>query len=1065
MLKEILLVTFAGLVIAAGPADGGVYSDGSYFIDSFSRDAGDSLGSADTGQTWSFDGPVFTITDENVLRAGGAGYDSLVRQRPDPQDNGNIGHSDSSYNGTITHKVIQFDFRVVQLERDAKSGAIDGFRTQPYALKPEYNQMPFVVFVEPDTVADSNCELRICLNDDPANIVISVPGIAKGHWYRLVSDYGLTNVDYYLEDLTLGTQQRHIGTVPKNSPRNQWPNSLELFASAASNGIVEWDNILAGKVVSEPIAIISLSLSGDTTGVTVFQGRDGLVYAAGSRLKGVCYIHQPLRGIEATVHFQLYRNGKEVFAEQRSLPMKAGTSTVAFDWSQLRLASGENRLSVSLRSPDGKVIACTEQDFYVMEVEGIPHRLDLLQSRYEQLLSITEAIEKKKLDSTYQRLVLSIGRRFLGWMRQEDLPQKRYLSIGKTLDFLETSVERSIRSSRGLLADPSLNRPVPRYDMSKLTTRDGGFFVGENPVFLFGPVAWFSAREFEDAKLGELGFNAYEGFMMQPDSASLGPWWMPPDGNSLDSSKLKEMKAQMDVAVRQNIAYGVLLSLHYIPEWFKATEAYKPGSHNECFPFLVDHPATKQMVKNYLDLLIPQIKDYPVLAWYSFLNEMVHWDFVDYSEYSLNNFRKWLQRRYGKIEVLNRLWGANYNYDSFSQVQPPPRPEGVPLKKLRSLLPSVDEVSDAAWYDWQCFNEYRVNEFVRWGKSVIRSMDPVTPFMVEAYPNFRGGGSGEALSLIGEISGTDRNDRYDFFRSVCPEKPVLDTEFHYSFKPWLPQQYFEYETWRIFMQGCDGMLFWVWNRNLEQYRPPTREPQKMEGFGKAALDVQRLGKLVHAFQRNRAQVAVFFSDPSWNARMKFWDVFADGKTAINWLDAPYDIITDRLIDEGKLADYKLLVAPQTDYVSNVNFQRIVDFVQKGGYVVLIGKDCMSRDAYGRQRDIAEFINSPRVLQLPAVSTSRMSGELDGVYEQCGITRSIRCRGIDGSLLSEVEMRVVTLNSRRYAYIINHSRTDSKIVTLMAGKVPVTPSAELINNKPITGSKITLKPMEVVIYEL
>lgn len=114
--------------------------------------------------------------------------------------------------------------------------------------------------------------------------------------------------------------------------------------------------------------------------------------------------------------------------------------------------------------------------------------------------------------------------------------------------------------------------------------------------------------------------------------------------------------------------------------------------------------------------------------------------------------------------------------------------------------------------------------------------------MVESYPvSARAGGSGESISMLSDINGTDRADMYDFFRSVCPDKPVYDTEFYYEFTEWQPQQCFEYATWRAFLHGVDGMNIWVW-RDWDARESLTREPEKMMGFGKAALDNGRLAK-------------------------------------------------------------------------------------------------------------------------------------------------------------------------------------------------------------------------------
>ena len=124
---------------------------------------------------------------------------------------------------------------------------------------------------------------------------------------------------------------------------------------------------------------------------------------------------------------------------------------------------------------------------------------------------------------------------------------------------------------------------------------------------------------------------------------------------------------------------------------------------------------------------------------------------------------------------------------------------------------------------------------------------------------------------------------------------------------------------------------------------------------------------------------MYFADPSWKLVNSFREHHNRGVSLANSLNSHYNIITDRLIDEGRLSWYKLLIASGTDYISESNFRRIVKFVCESGHVVLMGDDVMRKDVYGRRRDLDRFVDNRRVIRLGG-SAAAMRVELEHVYD-------------------------------------------------------------------------------------
>ncbi len=780
-------------------------------------------------------------------------------------------------------------------------------------------------------------------------------------------------------------------------------------------------------------------------------GIEDVEYLTNSGLKGTCYI-QTSRAIgKCRLFLSAIQKQTIVSRKEKDVFLNKGMNQVTFNWPDARIPAGQTLVEAQIELPSGRKIKSQAEKLLVVNPEGLVNRINNLKSQVNQLAEISKTLRSAGLSNSYQRLYLRVADWFIPRIKDAYKAHK-YEYAERVLKSIERYLKESKEQAKYILANPSLNMPVPDCDMSQLSIRNGNFYVETKPVLLIGPVTFLrSVKELKSAKLSELGFNAME-------EVYVGPWWLKEDEKTLDENKLAELIARLDFAKEHNISYELLLSLHYVPKWFmeKYPDAYIKNRKNEFVPFILDHPATRKMVESYLKAIVSRVKDHPALACYSLLNEAAYWEFNDYTEKSIVKFRNWLRKKHKKIAILNKLWKTNYA--SFDDVLPPPRSTTDPYPRKKN------NVSEGMWYDWLCSNDYRYSEFVRWAKSIIRQIDPDTPFMVETYPvSPRAGGTGETISVISDINCTDREDMYDFFRSVCPDKPVYDTEYHYDFSRWKSQRYFEYKTWCPFLHGCDGMLIWVWRDN--QSMSITREPEKMVGFGKSALDLRRLSWLVQAFQNKPAKIAVYFSDPSWKLIDKFRErKYLKAISLVNTLNVKFDVITDRLIDEGKLSKYKLLIAYGTTYVSKDNFNHIVDFAKRGGKIVLIGRDCMSRDPYGCKYNLKILHHSRTTKWLTDLSDQQLKVVVKKLLKKWGLSNSVKLESVGGVDLSYVEMQTVKINDKLYVCLVNHSDTNSALVTIVNKGIAIIPQRELINGKSISGKVIKLNPLEVAIYE-
>ena len=149
----------------------------------------------------------------------------------------------------------------------------------------------------------------------------------------------------------------------------------------------------------------------------------------------------------------------------------------------------------------------------------------------------------------------------------------------------------------------------------------------------------------------------------------------------------------------------------------------KPGP---CY----DHPVAMEKQLEYIRNYVKYFSHYDnILVWNTW-QEIAHWaewligSDICYCEHTQDHFRSWLKSKYGTLENLNQLWGANYG--DWQQLEPPrQKPIGLALDK-----------------DFKIFmeNDY-IARILETRYMAIKGADPKqrTVFAHVAYPNIGSG--------------------------------------------------------------------------------------------------------------------------------------------------------------------------------------------------------------------------------------------------------------------------------------------------------------------------------------
>ncbi len=169
-------------------------------------------------------------------------------------------------------------------------------------------------------------------------------------------------------------------------------------------------------------------------------------------------------------------------------------------------------------------------------------------------------------------------------------------------------------------------------------------------------------------------------------------WWEEKNENYPFNTGLKilELAHKHDMKIIMELA-GQLSVFEYIPDFMMKEEYYaidKSGNIEEgqpSFGFLnYFNPEVNELICNHLKNAAKAYKVAPALIGYDVFNETM---FRSFDKYTIEEFRCWLQEKYGTIEKLNEVWERTYSdwsqvkYESWMWMSVMPRADHAAFKK------------------------------------------------------------------------------------------------------------------------------------------------------------------------------------------------------------------------------------------------------------------------------------------------------------------------------------------------------------------------------------------------
>jgi hypothetical protein len=627
-----------------------------------------------------------------------------------------------------------------------------------------------------------------------------------------------------------------------------------------------------------------------------------------------------------------------------------------------------------------------------LSTEQIHALVTPLDSSMDQIQSLIDKAAAVGAETRYFKVSLAVLKRYRKEVFDMKLAKEPYV-MHHTARWLLECAARTKQGLEDAIRHPQDTIHVPNIDLQKLEVREGCFLSGHHPVILAGLCGWASPKDFD--YLSSIGCTVF--------AEEMGPTSVfPEEGKPHDINALTTV---LDAAAQHNMKVDLLLSPHYIPQWaYDKWPDLDPENRRKINPFMpwdVRSPHLKEILSRFLDVLIPQVRDKSALLDYDLINEAWYRPFAHLDDTIVTNFMK--------------------------------------------THPSVERADVPEQYTTE-----QVTEFTKWYAGEVRKRDARHPIYAKVLTSQEvlcvdREAFGDTLTANGMDSYPEYPDptgvlaadfawtllRIDFHRSLTPGKPILDGEYHPCAGAYdMPDAYFRTAMWAPALHGKDSTALWVYGRVDEV--SSDWHANGGEVLGHSALDFLRLAKEIHAFQRQRGSIAMYYGGYHDNYRSAGdpGNGIREAYLASLFQDSDIGMLTEKRVQSGALSHYKVIVLPAGCSPSPVVARRIEDFRKAGGAVV----QCQPKTT---AKDLWPIIHSA----VASVDVKKLVSA-----DQWG-----------------VECRSMRLGGRCIFYLINYKREPVDVE--LRSRWPLTAILELRTQTRSRGDRLHLEPLEFKLMEV
>jgi hypothetical protein len=302
---------------------------------------------------------------------------------------------------------------------------------------------------------------------------------------------------------------------------------------------------------------------------------------------------------------------------------------------------------------------------------------------------------------------------------------------------------------------------------------------------------------------------------------------------------------------------------------------------------------------------------------------------------------------------------------------------------------------------------------------------------------------------------------YTLARSINPGIPVFNTAHSPARNRALHEgnlfEFIHARVWEGAMEGLSAIALTAPDPRSPGRPSYLNQPEALEGFATANLDINRLLDIVLAFQRAPAELAILWSDSSsiYEDGEAFLPSAANAYTGVSTSGLKVRFITESQCKNGELDGVDLLIIPNTPAFDDKAMAAVETYVDQGKPIIRAAKPMPYNERGGSRLDVVRFGNNTLLVR----GTGRVSEYLhamDAALYKGYIASKPRAINEYGYPQEGVRTRYIEFDGARYLYIINLRTTP--IFTHLFG--PYSSGTDLIRGESISfpGTLQPLRPM-------
>ncbi len=734
---------------------------------------------------------------------------------------------------------------------------------------------------------------------------------------------------------------------------------------------------------------------------------------------------------------------------------------IHYDFDLATIPEGEFKLSFHAPGKAETVLVMSKTDLRKRQLEALKE----LETRFEPL---AQAIDRMEHASRYLIVPRTLIRNKLDEHREhlekttapEDLDY--YTRLGEwVIPELQNAFTRleANYAKRTLLPATytylGTDKATP-FDVTTIPAVDEKGNVTTRPFFFAG-YGHFNPVSDDMPLLEKLGNNA---FQMEIGPRSFFP-------ASFDKVSLVDYEKRIELAMKRalenNMRICLLLSPHYHPGWWLEANP-EAKSESGFLKYEIDHPAARDMIKRYLDVVIPILKDSPYRAAIHSLclsNEPVYTGARLDKPFTRQKFFEYLEREYGSLAGFNQAAGTRFaDWEAVADA-------GLAHPAVNYTFHRYKRAAIADWHAWMA-------GIVRghWPEATLSSKIMVFKTLEPAYNN-------EAIDpeLFAAFSDYNGNDNYmyhktgrwlsdwytmamyhDLQRSIR-NMPIVNSENHViKDGDWqdIPYDHIYAATFEQFLQGVSGMMTWVWRAvtpSAARQRPDLpgniyQRPGSILAQSTAILDGNRLAPEIISFANADAKIGILYSPTSYIQNPAHYvRQLKELYPAIAFTGHKIGFRTETQVLKGDFGTIRLLYLPACTHLPTEVIAKLKEFEKKGGKVVTVGEQ-PAFDQFGTAlTERPGFAALPGNLPLAQLSTH--VGELANAAQSLPLTMKTTPEN------TGVIYRIVPDKEGYLLNIVNYERTPSKI--FLAGAAGKLTDLITTGDAPF---EFELKPLEL-----